>query len=210
MDTASTTIASIKHSGHYTLDAFLTSVLYTNLPSKLQTLWEQHSKQEKGIPPVDQLLAFVSEHAETLPAPSPTSGKTPELTPERTTNKKPERRQEPAPHKHKAAIHVTTPANSYKWECVLCKPEKHPLFMCPKWQSFTVAQRLNHITTRGLCRNCLAVGHNTSDCRSSYKCRECNQAHHTTIHQATPATPINSATPAFPKMPDAPMMTEQQ
>ena len=111
--------------------------------------------------------------------------------------------------KHKAAIHVNTPANTYKWECVLCKPEKHPLFMCPKWQSFTVAQRLNHITTRGLCRNCLAVGHNTADCRSSYKCRECNQAHHTTIHQATPATPINSATPASPKVPDALMMTAQ-
>ena len=148
VDTAST---SIKYSGHYTLDAFLTSILYNSIPTKLQTLWEQHSNKEKGIPPVDRLLTFVSEHAETLPSPSPTSGKTPELHPVRKTSKKPEKRQEAAPLKHKAAIHVTIPANSYKWECVLCKPEKHPLFMCPKWQSFTVAQRLEHIIARGLC-----------------------------------------------------------
>ena len=207
VDTASTTISCIKHSGHYNLDAFLTSTLYHNQPTKLQTLWEQHSKKEKGVPPVNQLLTFVSDHAETLPAAPSTAGKNPEPQVERKAAKKPDRRQDPAPHKQRSNIHVSTPAPTYKWECALCKPEKHPLFLCPKWQSFTVAQRLTHITTKGLCRNCLAMGHNTAYCRSSYKCRECNQSHHTSIHQDTPATPINSFTPVSPEVQDALMMT---
>ena len=132
VDTASTTVASIKRSGHYNLDAFLTSILYNNISIKLQTLWEQHSKKDKGIPPVAQFLEFVSEHAETLPAPLPTSGRSPEVQSERKNNKKPERRQDPAPYKHMANIHVATPTSNYKWECPLCKPEKHPLFLCPK------------------------------------------------------------------------------
>ena len=54
---------SIRHSGHYNLDAFLTSILYSNVPIKIQTLWEQTARKIKGIPPIKDFLEFVSEHA---------------------------------------------------------------------------------------------------------------------------------------------------
>ena len=131
------TIASIKNTGHYNLDAFLTSVLYLLLPVRLQTLWEQNSRKEKGVSPVDHLLAFLREHAETLPSVPPSSGKAAE-PPEKKVNKRPERKQESSHHKQRANVHVVTTAPAYKWDCALCKPEKHPLFTCPKWQGYSV------------------------------------------------------------------------
>ena len=87
---------------------------------------------------------------------------------------------------------------------------RHPLFVCPKWLAFTVAQRLSHVQSKNLCNNCLAVGHSTSSCRSTYRCRDCQQNHHTSIHQAaTPPTPVNYSSGAPSQVPDALMMTAQ-
>ena len=71
-----------------------------------------------------------------------------------------------------------------------------------------MAQRLSHIKAKNLCNNCLAVGHSTASCRSTYRCRECQQSHHTTIHQtAAPPTQVNYASRAPSQVPDALMMT---
>ena len=73
-----------------------------------------------------------------------------------------------------------------------------------------MAQRLSHVQSKNLCHNCLAVGHSTSNCKSTYRCRECGQSHHTTIYQtASPPTPINSSSGAPSQVPDALMMTAQ-
>ena len=73
--------------------------------------------------------------------------------------------------------------SSYKWDCLLCHKEKHPLHICPKWATLIIPQRLDLITQKKLCSNCLAGGHSLSACRSKYDCKICHQAHHTTIHQ---------------------------
>ena len=202
-DNAQADISSIKSTGHYNLDAFLTSIYYNILPSRLQTLWEQHTKKTKGVAPVQDRLVFVREHAETLPA-TITNSKPPPDVQEKGPKPRQDKRQ-------KSNVHVVTPVsppNSYKWECAFCRPEKHPLFICPKWQGYSVVQRLAHIQEKGLCQNCLAVGHSAGTCRSSYKCRECGLPHHTTIHQSSPtATPVHAASVVSHQVPDALMMT---
>ena len=202
-DNAQADIESIKGTGHYTIDTFLTSLYYNILPIRLQTLWDQHNKKSKKVAPVQDLLDFVSEHAETLPATASTA-----KTPSDIHEKKPKPKQGKG---SRANIHVVTPvspSNSYKWECVLCKPEKHPLFVCPKWQNYSIPQRLAHIQDKKLCQNCLAVGHSAESCRSSYKCRDCGLAHHTTIHQAPAATTlVHTASVRSHQVPDALMMT---
>ena len=192
-------ISSIQHTGHYDLPAVLTSMVYHTLPMKLQTLWDQHTKKVKGVAPIDELLAFLTDHAETLPAsqspPTPTSGATP---PHHKKNAyKGERKPKPGIHAVTpvAATHPQ-PSSSYRWECIFCKPEKHPLFLCPKWLGFSISQRLSQVQSRKLCKNCLSVGHSTESCRSTYRCRECNSSHHTTLHQAAaPPTAPPTATP---------------
>ena len=59
---------SLRATKHYDIDSFLTSLVYLILPSRLQTLWDQHTQKDKGVLPVIQLLNFIKEHAETLPS----------------------------------------------------------------------------------------------------------------------------------------------
>ena len=74
-----------------------------------------------------------------------------------------------------------------------------------------MTQRLGHIQAKSLCSSRLAGGHATGACKSCYRCRECGQAHHTTIHQqpaaATPS--INSTSVQSHQVPDALMTTAQ-
>ena len=211
-DTVKRTMDSIKATKHYDLDSFLTSLVYLILPSRLQTLWDQHTKKDKGVLPITQLLTFIREHAETLPSTSSAAQQSPQ--PAENPGRKNPRRSDRKPEQHhqrsKGNIHVVTPSPSYKWECSLCRPEKHPLHLCPKWAAFNITQRLGHIQAKSLCSNCLAGGHTTNDCKSTYRCRECSQPHHTTIHQqSATVTPINSSTLKLSEMPDALMTTTQ-
>ena len=212
MDTLKSTLSSIKRTGTYCLDTFLTSLVYLILPVKMQTLWEQHTKKTKKVTGVQELIKHFSEHAETLPSTQhiqPSSGR--QDSSEKKQPRRQDRRQEqPSSQRNKASIHVVSPTPTYKWDCALCKTEKHPLFVCPKWLALTVAQRLSHVQAKSLCANCLAVGHSTASCRSTYRCRECQANHHMTIHQAsTPPTPLNSSSGATSQVPDTLMMTAQ-
>ena len=210
VDTVNSTIASIKRTGTFVLETFLTSVIYLILPTKLQTLWEQHTKKQKGVAPIEELLDYLGDHAETLPSTPHSQPSVRTDTPEKKYKRQDKRQDSSSSPRQRANVHVVTPAPAYKWDCILCKTEKHPLFVCPKWQSYTVAQRLSHVQSKNLCNNCLAVGHSTSSCKSTYRCRECQQNHHTTIHQAAaPPTPVNYSSGAPSQVPDALMMTAQ-
>ena len=214
VDSVKRTIDSMKTTEFYTLDAFLSSLIYLILPQRLQTLWDQHSKKEKGVPPILQLLKFLKEHAETLPSVSSSSVPTTEK-PSEVTSKKPARRPDkrPEPQKSRGAVHSVTPNNPnnpYKWECCLCKPAKHPLYLCPKWVAFNHSQKMAHINAQTLCTNCLSGGHTVNNCKSSYRCRDCGQKHHTSIHQdANTAAPVNSAVATDHQVPGALMTTAQ-
>ena len=208
MDTLKSTLSSLKRTGTYCLDTFLTSLVYLLLPVKMQTLWEQHTKKSKKVTVVQDMIEHFSEHAETLP--STQHAHQSSVKQEYSEKKQPKRQDQTHYKKQKASVHVVTPSPGYKWECALCKTEKHPLFVCPKWLTLTVAQRLSHVQEKNLCSNCLAVGHSTASCRSTYRCRDCNNNHHTTIHQApTPTTSLNSSSGATSQVPDALMMTAQ-
>ena len=177
----------------------------------MQTLWEQHTKRQKKVAAIPDLIKYFCEHAETLPSTHhvQSSAAKPEPTETKQLRRQDKRQEQSSSHR-KASVHVVSTASTYKWDCVLCKTEKHPLFVCPKWLALTVAQRLSHVQANSLCSNCLAVGHSTASCRSTYRCRECQSNHHTTIHQAaTPPTPLNSSSGATSQVPDALMMTAQ-
>ena len=215
MDSVRRTLLSLKRTGSYCLESFMTSVVYLVLPKKLQILWEQNTKKEKKVSGVFTMLDFFLEHAATLTPASltqPHHASKPE-TPEKKPRQQGKRQENAQPQRQRTNVHVnsTTTAPSYKWDCQLCTGEKHPLYVCPKWLGYSLTQRLNHVRTKSLCNNCLAIGHATANCLSTYRCRDCQQPHHTTIHQATPTTAnqVNYASRAASKMPDALMMTAQ-
>ena len=207
-DTVKRMVDSIKTNGHYDADAILTSLVYLTLPSRLQTLWDQHTRKEKRVLPLPQMLAFLREHAVTLPAGQPTTERSADAS-ERKAPRRQDKKQEQQ-HKQKSHVHVVSSTSTYKWECALCKPDKHPLHVCPKWLGYSVAQRLSHVRAKNLCSNCLAVGHLTTACKSTYRCRDCGQAHHTTIHQeSSPPTQVLSTMVQSQQVPDALLMTAE-
>ena len=184
-------LSSLKHTGHFDLPSVLTSLLYATLPVKLQTLWDQHNRANKEVSPIQELLTFVSEHAETLPAgPPPSSDKT---ASSEAQAKKPNHNKKVSSYQHRNNIHVAAAAPTpYLRECLLCAPDKHPLYQCPKWGAYSLSQKTSHISAHKLCSNCLAGSHSTSACKSNYRCKECQQKHHTSIHQQQAATaPVN-------------------
>ena len=224
MDVVRRTLLSIKRTGSYCIESLMTSLVFLLLPKKLQVLWEQHTKREKTVLSVFPMLDFFLEHADTL---TPSSLSTPHQAAKPDNSEKKPRQQGKKPDHYQSArpksnVHVAsaTPPQVYKWPCSLCAPDKHPLHACPKWLGYSITQRLNYVRTKNLCNNCLSAGHATAECRSTYRCRDCEQPHHTTIHQAnsTPSTSTPSSTQSNqvnhssrPKaqMPDALMMTAQ-
>ena len=66
MDSVRKTLLSLKRTGSYCLESFMTSLVYLILPKKLQVLWEQHTKKEKTVSGVFTMLDFFLEHAATL------------------------------------------------------------------------------------------------------------------------------------------------
>ena len=197
--------------GHFTLEAFISSIVYSKLPYKLQIDWDNDQPDDNVVVPYPKLLEYVTKKVFTL-TDHKTSTPAPLDPPEKRPARKQERKQE---HQHKEKSHVysvssPTPASSYKWECVLCTPDKHPLHVCPKWSNYSVAQRLSHVKDRKLCSNCLAVGHLTAKCKSTYRCRDFGQAHQTSIHQSSPSSvPVNSTTSQSQQVTDALLMTAE-
>ena len=151
VDSVKRTMDSIKATKYYDLDSFLSSLVYLILPPRLQTLWDQHSKKDKGVPPVTQLLGFIREHAETLPSTATSTQPSSEKPGENSAKKPPrksDRKQDYQSSKPRSNVHTVSPAPSYKWEC---RPDKHPLHSCPKWSAYNVTQRLGHIQAKSLC-----------------------------------------------------------
>ena len=161
-DVVKTSIYNLKSTKQYDIESFLSSIIYSVLPGKLQILWDQATKKDKGVPSITQLLLFIKDHAETLSsaASTPSTDKNSDTQPKKPYVKK---EQQPT-SKHN--VHVVTPTpNSYQRDCLLCAPEKHPLYVCPQWATYSMVQRIAHISSNSLCSNCLAGGHTTSTWR---------------------------------------------
>ena len=214
-DSIKCNISNLKASKHFDIESFLSSYYYSFLPVKLQTLWDQETKKEKGVPPISLLLQFVKAHAETLPVDSAQPNKTPApSTSSSSSNKKNFQSKKTSyqkPRPVQGALHTATPAQPWNWECRLCAPEKHPIYFCPKWANYAVAQRGTHVQTYSLCNNCLSPGHKVEACKSSRTCKTCNQKHHSSLHKdaSTTTTQVNYSSFPSSKLPDVLLPTAE-
>ena len=57
-------MTSLKNTKRYDLGSFLTSLATTQLPKNLTELWKFHSKENPGVPDIDELLDFMSDYAD--------------------------------------------------------------------------------------------------------------------------------------------------
>ena len=125
-DTMKRHMDSLKAIEHFSIESFLTSFLYLILPNKLQLLWEQSIKKEKGVPPISRLLSFVRDHAESLPSSTATYSEWPAEAPGKRNPRKQDRRQDNQSPRPRSNVHQL-PATSGSVPCVL---RKSILCMC--------------------------------------------------------------------------------
>ena len=56
---------------------------------------------------------------------------------------------------------------------------------CPDFISKSVRERIILARYKGLCLNCLHKGHFATQCQSSFRCKQCQQLHHSLLHKTT-------------------------
>ena len=211
-DAATGVIDCLKATGHFNIEDVCTSLIYSKMPYKAQTAWDEKEPKTAKVQPYPKLLEFLSSKCDVLAdhqsAASPATSDSDRNPPAKKQNShhRPQKKQvysinpEPAPAPSTSA--------TGKWPCLFCKPERHPPHLCPKWLGFSVDQRLTQVRDRKLCGNCLAPGHATKDCKSTYRCRDCKQSHHTTLHKSsTPTVQVSSAVSQNDDLPDVLYMT---
>ena len=212
LDAATNCIECLQTTGYFTLEAILSSIIYSKLPYKIQTDWDNDQPDDKKVMPYSELCKYVTKKAFTLSdhdsstKPQPAAAKEAHNT----------RRKDSTPaNKGRNNVHVVStapaqpaPQRECYWECKLCPGVKHFLYFCPKWTALSMVQKTSHIGTHKLCSNCLGPNHTTAECKSIKRCRECRQKHHTSLHQAQPAPPVTTIS-SSQQMPDSLMTTAQ-
>ena len=69
-------------------------------------------------------------------------------------------------------------------KCYSCD-SAHRIERCPDFISKSVKERMILARYKGLCLNCLRKGHFASQCQSSFRCKQCQQPHHSLLHKTT-------------------------
>ena len=198
-------ILGLKTLKQFDIESCFTSLAVQRLPKHLKELWQLECKATREVAPIDKLVLFIKERAAAVGAgmavPSLTTTMEPQILVKH--KKKQDRNPQDRNPRHKAAVHVSSPSPAFKFECVLCKPEKHTLYHCTKFKAMDVKARR--------CFNCLIPGHRNTECRNPVTYRLCSGKHNTLVHQADQATETrassNSATSS--NLPDILMMTSK-
>ena len=83
--------------------------------------------------------------------------------------------------KPKSISHFTEAKVKASNVCPLCEGE-HRLYNCEAFKALTVAERLEKVNEKKLCRLCLSAKHFVRDCGTRYRCPDCHGRHSQLLH----------------------------
>ena len=180
------------------------------LPVALQVNWRdepQRIREKGGFPSLQELVEFIERRAEA--ANDPIFGKVGEVN--RNFVKRPLKVNKRAPPSDPTAeggskaTTFATQLESHSQEgsnaqdrgsnvsmsrgtllagkCYSCEAS-HKIEHCPEFTSKSVRQRIVFARYKGLCLNCLRKGHFAGQCKSAFRCKHCQQPHHTLLHRS--------------------------
>jgi len=136
---------------------FITSVIELKLDATTMFEWQKHSQTSKDVPHYRELLEFINVRAQAsetyTPDPSRKSVKSETHNPKKTQQ----------PGRSVASFTANTTASA---DCVVCKNDKHPLYVCPKFKSLPHDRMMTILKENKLCMNCLRPGHFVGQCKS--------------------------------------------
>ncbi len=148
---------------------FITSMIELKLDVDTLLEWQKHSQASTDVPHFQDLLDFIDLRAQA----SETSC---------TAHKKQPRFEQCPKKPHGRVASFATHSDPAFSNCVVCKTEKHPLYVCAKFKSLPHSDKMSVFRDNRLCTNCLAGGHFMRQCKSTHKCKTCQKPHHTLLH----------------------------
>ena len=130
--------------------------------------WQKHSQSSADVPHYKELLDFINLRAQASETSASDHGK-----------KGGETRPPKKPFVHvptkSIAMNMTDPVGN----CILCKTDKHPLYVCSKFKNQPHDKMIATLKANDLCMNCLRPGHYVKHCKSLHRCHKCQKPHHT-------------------------------
>ena len=188
-DTVQQHVSALKCMGHEPSRTLLTSLLQLKLDPTTRFEWQKHNQSEVDIASYTDLLEFINLRAQATETLTPD-----QMQSKRTHKGDPIRRNRP-PHQHAS---FTAGANA---SCIVCKSEKHPLYVCSTFKEMPWDKKVSTLRANNLCLNCFKPGHFSRQCSSTHKCKKCQGAHHTLIHDdskesQTPSLSLQAPAPA--------------
>lgn len=184
-DTVLQHLRALKAMGYEPSGPFITSALELKLDQGTMFEWQKHSQKSEGVPHYQDLLDFLNLRAQ--------------ATESTIADSSSKRLKDDAPYVKRGfsagrtvASHATN-TDLPSGQCFLCKPDKHPLYACPRFKEMPHEAKIATVRSNGLCMNCFASNHFVKQCKSVHRCKRCQRPHHTLLH--VDSTPVNS-TPA--------------
>ena len=159
--------------------SFITSLLELKLDQNTMFEWQKCSQESSEVPHYKDLLEFINLRAQ---ASESVSSEIKKLI--RTEQHLPKR---VPPSKPGPIVSFATSASNTD-NCVLCKNEKHPLYVCTRFKSLPQDKMMSTIKSNELCFNSRRPGHFSKQCPSLNRCRKCQKPHHTLIHDDSKET----------------------
>ena len=141
--------------------------------------WQKHSQDSTNVPHYKRLLEFINLREQA--SETPTSG---------------QRGMKHSSNPAKPVVSFAANANDTVANCVLCKNEKHPLYVCARFKALAHYKMISIMKENKFCMNCLKPGHFVKQCKSLHHCKKCQKPHHTLLHveteQGSQTTPVSS------------------
>lgn len=134
------------------------------LPLRTRELWEEEL-EPADVPTYKQLCDFLEKRYRTLES-LELIGKS-----DAGSSSKPQ-------FQNYTSSRYTQP-NNYRTNCLACNGTAHSLLMCDSFLNMSLANRSAFVNAKRMCRNCLAMSHTLSECKSNRSCFKCGYKHHT-------------------------------
>lgn len=164
--------------------AFITSAIELKLDKCTMFEWQKHSQKHDEVPRYEELLAFIDLSARA----------TESLVDHKTIRHDPLYHKRSFPKGGAVASHASN-AELLSSQCILCKPNKHPLYAYQHFRDMSHEAKINTVRSNGLCMNCLTPSHFVRQCTSAHQCKRCQKSHHTLLH--TDSTPQKSVPTSY-------------
>ena len=167
---------ALKSMGYEPSGLFITSALELKLDEATMFEWQKHRQKSEGVPHYQSLLEFLNLRAQ---ATEPTIADT------CSSDKRPRHDTSYAKKGFVTGRTVASHAISAdlsSGQCILCKPNKHPLYACPQFRDMPHKSKITVIKSNGLCMNCFSSNHFVKQCKSVHRCKRCQRPHHTLLH----------------------------